>query len=164
MDQSTPASASPRAPSKFTPALFEAVVENILDGSDTKVAIEREGISARHFYRKIKEQPALARRFKDAQTERDQIRYTPRVEEAERELHRRGVQGWEEPVFDVKGQFCGTRPRYSDACLIFLLKSLRPDRYAESPSTLIQQNTLQGEKENTRQMIASWRQRLNTRE
>ncbi len=49
----------------------------------------------------------------------------------EAEAHRRAVEGWEEPAGWYRGQAGGMVRKYSDVLLIFLLKSLRPDRYRE---------------------------------
>lgn len=100
-----------------------------------------------------------AHRFKDAQMQRDKLRNAKRIESAEAELHRRGVDGWEEPVFDIKGNHCGDKRRYSDACLIFMLKSLKPDVFAEKPQTLVQNNVNVHAKDE-KQIMADWRQRL----
>ena len=49
----------------------------------------------------------------------------------EAEAHRRAVEGWEEAVGWYKGEAGGTVRKYSDVLLIFLLKSLRPEKYRE---------------------------------
>ena len=49
----------------------------------------------------------------------------------EAEAHRRAVEGVEEQVGWYRGVAGGTVRRYSDVLLIFLLKSLRPERYRE---------------------------------
>ena len=115
---------------KFSNALFERVVKNLIQGSDTHPAIEKEGISKSMFYLELTKRPELAHRFKEAQYQRDKVRNAKRIESAEAELHRRGVDGWDEPVFDIKGNHCGNKRRFSDACLIFMLKSLKPDVFA----------------------------------
>ena len=144
---------------KFSLALFERVLSNILDGSNTHPAIEKEGISKRHFYRQIAHNVELATRFKEAQLQRDKVRNAKRIEEAEAELARRGIDGWEEPVFDIKGNHCGNKRRYSDACLIFMLKSLKPEVFADRPQALIQNNVTIASKEE-KEILAEWRQRL----
>ena len=45
-------------------------------------------------------------------------------------LFRRGVVGWEEPVYQ-SGRLVGSSRRYSDACLIFALKAADPAKYRE---------------------------------
>ena len=49
----------------------------------------------------------------------------------EDEAYRRAVEGWEEPVGWYKGKAGGVVRRYSDTLLIFLLKGLRPEKYAD---------------------------------
>lgn len=144
---------------KFSLALFERVLANILDGSNTHPAIEKEGISKRQFYRHVSTHPELADRFKQAQLERDKVRNIKRIEEAEKELHRRAVEGWEEPVFDIKGNHCGNKRRYSDACLIFMLKSLKPEVFADKPQALVQTNVNIATK-SEEEILADWRKRL----
>jgi hypothetical protein len=144
---------------KFSQALFDRVCSNILDGSNTHPAIEKEGISKRQFYRHVSHDPILAEKFKVAQNQRDKVRNAKRIEEAEKELHRRAVEGWEEPVFDIKGNHCGNKRKYSDACLIFMLKSLKPEVFADKPHTLVQNNLAIATKSES-EILASWRERL----
>ncbi|WPJ95247.1 hypothetical protein SH580_17635 [Coraliomargarita algicola] len=144
---------------KFSAALFERVVGNLIRGDDTHPAIEKEGIGKSQFYLELTRRPELANRFKEAQIQRDQVRNAKRIESAEAELHRRGVDGWEEPVFDIKGNHCGDKRRYSDACLIFMLKSLKPDVYADKPQALVQTNVNIHTKDE-KEILADWRQRL----
>jgi hypothetical protein len=144
---------------KFSVALFERVLRNLIQGSDTHPAIEQEGVSKSLFYLELTKRPELAHRFKDTQLQRDKVRNAKRIESAEAELHRRGVDGWEEPVFDIKGNHCGNKRRFSDACLIFMLKSLKPEVFAEKPQTLIQNNVSVSHKEE-KEVLAEWRQRL----
>lgn len=144
---------------KFSIALFERVVANLIHGSDTHPAIEKEGIGKSQFYLELTRRPELAERFKQAQVQRDKVRNAKRIESAEAELHRRAVDGWDEPVFDIKGNHCGNKRKFSDACLIFMLKSLKPDVFAEKPQTLIQNNVSVSQKE-AKEVLAEWRQRL----
>ena len=48
----------------------------------------------------------------------------------EQEIHRRGVEGWEEPVYHG-GQQVGVVRRYSDTLLIFLAKGMMPAKYRD---------------------------------
>ena len=150
-------------PRKFSRALFDRVVANIIrDDKDTLDAIRLEGISTSHFYAEIENHEGAAqlkREFKEAQIRRDAVRNTRRVEEAEAELHRRAVRGWTEPVFDIKGNHCGEKPRYSDACLIFLLKKWRPEVYDDKPAALIQNNVAVATGD-ARKILDAWRERL----
>jgi len=52
------------------------------------------------------------------------------VDLAEAELYRRAVEGTLKPVF-FRGEECGTIREFSDAALIFYLKSRRPGVYRE---------------------------------
>lgn len=49
--------------------------------------------------------------------------------DVELEIHRRAVEGWEEPVYQ-RGELVGTITRYSDKLLELRAKGLMPDRYA----------------------------------
>lgn len=57
------------------------------------------------------------------------------AENLEREAFRRGVEGWEEPVF-YKGVEVGSIRKYSDALLILLLKARRPEWFASRSGSL----------------------------
>jgi hypothetical protein len=48
----------------------------------------------------------------------------------EQEARRRAVEGTNKPIF-YKGEVCGTVTEYSDILLMFLLKGVRPDKFAE---------------------------------
>ena len=48
----------------------------------------------------------------------------------EQEIHRRGVEGWDEPVYHG-GQQVGVVRRYSDTLLIFLAKGMMPAKYRD---------------------------------
>lgn len=57
------------------------------------------------------------------------------IDAAEAEAYRRGIEGWDEPVFgrigkDQDGQV-GTMRRYSDAMLALILRGNRRDKYGE---------------------------------
>jgi len=151
-----------RLGSKFTPELFEEVIENIQENYYTISAIEKAGISTRHFYRKLQNEPELTQRFKEAQMQRDKIRNAERVEKAETELARRAIDGWAEPVFDIKGNHCGDKQRFSDACLIFMLKKLKPEVYADTPQALIQ-NNVNVVKRESHELVSEWREMLGAK-
>lgn len=144
---------------KFTRSLFERVLENLDEGCNTHSAIEKEGISVRHFYRELKKQPEWAHAFKHAQIERDQIRNTLRIESAEAELHRRAVEGWDQQVFDQDGHLKGSRRRYSDQCLLFLLRSLKRDRYGDQ-ATVVQNEINLTPQMTAQETLRQWRSQL----
>lgn len=57
------------------------------------------------------------------------------IDAAEAEAYRRGVEGWDEPVYgrvarDQDGEI-GTIRKYSDAMLGLILKANRPEKYRE---------------------------------
>lgn len=144
---------------KFSVALFTRVLAHIEAGDLTEPAIEKEGISARQFYKRIETVPDLRQRFREAQLARDRVRNVRRIEEAEIELKRRGIEGWTEPVFDAKGNQCGERRRFSDACLIFFLKHHKPEIYGDQPTTVVAtQVNITPERE--KEILREWRQRL----
>jgi transposase-like protein len=60
--------------------------------------------------------------------------YEAAVEDAADALEleaRARAMGEQEPVFDKKGELVGHRKKASDLLMIFLLKGLRPDKYAQ---------------------------------
>lgn len=148
---------------KFSESLFDRVLANINDGQPTYEAIEREGMKPRAFYQNLTRRRELTPRLQAAQLERDRIKNVQRLESAEKELHRRAVDGWEEPVFDIKGNLCGQKRRYSDACLIFFLKSLKPGTYADKPTTLVK-TEVNISPTDQKEILQGWRQRLGVTE
>lgn len=52
------------------------------------------------------------------------------VDMAESELRRRGIKGYDRPVY-YQGEVCGAVREYSDACLIFYLKGRRSDVFRD---------------------------------
>lgn len=144
---------------KFSVPLFERVLAHIVAGEATYPAIEREGLSPRRFYDQLTKHPELQPRLQAAQLDRDRVRNVKRIEEAEHELKRRGIDGWTEPIFDAKGNLCGERRRFSDACLIFFLKSHKPEIYRDQPTTVVAtQINITPERE--KEIMREWRSRL----
>jgi hypothetical protein len=159
MPIAVPKSAKPGRLSKFSRALFDRVVTAIRDGAPTATAIETQGIDHSTFYRHLQRQPDLVPVLQAAQLERDRVRNAARIEEAEQELKRRGIDGWTEPVFDARGQQCGERRRFSDACLIFFLKAHKPEVYSDKPTTLVAtQVNITADRE--KEILRDWRARL----
>lgn len=144
---------------KFSEPLFDRVLKNILDGQPTYEAIEREGMKPRAFYHQITRRPELTPRLQAAQLERDRVKNVQRLESAEQELHRRAVEGWEEPVFDIKGNLCGYKRKFSDACLIFLLKGHKPEVYADKPTALVK-TEVNINQADQKEILQGWRERL----
>jgi|GEM_PF-1997894 len=159
MPITVPKSEKPGQLSKFSTALFERVVADIRDGAPTASAIEKQGIDHSTFYRHLQRQPDLVPVLQSAQLERDRVRNASRIEDAEQELKRRGIDGWTEPVFDAKGQICGERRRFSDACLIFFLKAHKPELYSDKPTTVVAtQVNITADRE--KDIMREWRSRL----
>jgi hypothetical protein len=147
-------------PRKFSRALFDRVVQKLIHSDqNTLDAIRSCGISTSLFYKELQSRPELAAVFKEAQVRRDSVRNTKRIEEAERELHRRAVDGWDEPVFDIKGNHCGNKRRYSDACLIFMLKKLKPEVFEDRPAALVQNNVAIATGDE-KEILSRWREKL----
>jgi len=121
-------------PPKFSEALLERVLERVLDGEGTCNAVRREGLSYQAFYIQLARRPDLATRLTEAQNASKMLRDVQRVEAAEEELYRRGVLGWMEPVLDAKGNVRRYRWRFSNRCLLFLLKSLKRSVYGRRPT------------------------------
>jgi hypothetical protein len=72
---------------------------------------------------------ALTRRFAERWSEA----LDEAVERMEREAMRRGVEGYEQPVY-YRGRRVGKIKRYSDTLLMFLLRANRPEKYrADAP-------------------------------
>jgi hypothetical protein len=122
----------------FNRATFDRILTLISQNQmKTLDAVRSSGFSHATFYDWIKRQdaatdtPELFESLKRAQMDRDIILNQGKLEEAEAELKIRGVDGWEEPVFH-NGELCGTKRKYSDTCLIFMLKALDPAKYREA--------------------------------
>ena len=79
-------------------------------------------VGRRTHYDWIDRDPAYAARFEET--------HEAAVDDAEAELRRRGIHGYDEPIV-YKGEVVGTVKKYSDACLIFYLKGRRGDVFRE---------------------------------
>jgi len=86
------------------------------------LAAESAGICRDLHARWMKGGAAYRKAFEDA--------HERGIEAMESEARRRAVAGVQETVW-YEGIKCGTRQRYSDNLLMFLLKAARPDTYAE---------------------------------
>lgn len=71
-------------------------------------------------YRTIHEDPAFAAAFEEARR--------TFVERAEAEVYRRGMEGWEEPVYQG-GEQVGTVRKYSDVLLLANLNANAPEKW-----------------------------------
>lgn len=85
-------------------------------------ASQQTGVPRRSHYDWLENDPTYAERYAEA--------HDTAVDRAEQELRRRGVVGYDRPVFHG-GKQVGTIREYSDACLIFYLKGRRRDVFGE---------------------------------
>ena len=99
-------------------AFLKAYAESGLVG----LAAEAAGISRDLHARWLKSSAAYRAAFEPA--------HERAIETMEAEARRRACDGVVEPVYQG-GVKCGTRRRYSDVLLIFLLKAARPEKYAD---------------------------------
>ncbi len=152
----TPTTRRGRLP-KFSEKLFQRVLDNILDGELTRPAIEQAGITPPAFYRNLAKHPELQTRFAAAQEQRDYVTNVFRIESAEHELYRRGVEGWDDPVFNRQGKLLGYKRRYSNRCLLFLLKKRKPEVYGDKPQPPVNNHV----QISIPEIIQGWRNRLN---
>lgn len=89
-------------------------------------ACEAISVSRTHMYRVRKADPEFEKAWDAA--------YEIGTDAMEDTGARRGVGGWEEPVF-YQGVKCGTVRKFSDPMFIFAMKARRPDKYRERTST-----------------------------
>ena len=90
-------------------------------GTLTGAAIQC-GINRQHVYDWLKADDAFAAAFASSQERA--------VDLAEQELRRRGIAGYDKPVYQG-GKRVGAIREYSDACLIFYLKGRRRDVFGD---------------------------------
>ena len=85
-------------------------------------ATDTVGLSRQAHYNWMNHDPKYPEQFERA--------YASFCDRLEGEASRRAMLGYDEPVFQGGAQV-GTKKRYSDSLLIFLLKGSRPDKYAD---------------------------------
>lgn len=85
-------------------------------------AAQKVGVDRSAHYRWLKEDPAYAAAFAEAEVKA--------LDGLEREARRRAIEGTEKPVYQG-GKLIGTIREYSDTLLIFLMKGANPSRYRE---------------------------------
>ena len=89
-------------------------------------ALESAGLSWGELQAYKGRHPAIADLYQHArELMRDQ-----QIAQRERALLKRGVEGWEDPVYH-KGELSGTIRRYSDKCLEIGLKANQPKKYRD---------------------------------
>lgn len=91
-------------------------------GLPVRAALDASGYKRRTVYEWRDGDPEFRRRWDEA--------IAAAVEAMEAEADRRGVEGTLKPVF-YQGMECGYIREFSDTLLIFRLKGLRPDKYAD---------------------------------
>lgn len=111
-----------RGRSNRTPEKLAAFHEQLAATGNVTAAAEAAGIPRTCIYDWRAEDPEFAAAM-DASAQRG-------LDRAEDELARRGIQGWDEPVYQ-QGHMVGSVRRFSDTCLIFLLKNRRRDIYGD---------------------------------
>jgi hypothetical protein len=107
---------------KFTKQAKCKFIEVLRDTCNVSEAARAIGVSRGYAYQYKGEHADFSCLWDEAEQEA--------VDAVEMEARRRGVEGWEEPVF-YKGEQCGTIRRYSDRMLELLLKAHRPEKYAD---------------------------------
>ncbi len=85
-------------------------------------AAKQAGVSLRQHYNWLDRDPEYAEALQIAKEEATEV--------LEREAFRRGVEGWEEPVF-YRGEQVGKITKYSDQLLVVLLKGNKPEKYKD---------------------------------
>lgn len=101
---------------KFDDDLKASFIDRLRAHGNVSKAAAECGIASGTAYSHRADDPAFARDWDAALEER--------LDNAEEELYRRAVEGFDEPAF-YKGGKCGNIRRYSDSNLQFLLKSRR---------------------------------------
>lgn len=87
-----------------------------------RLAAKSSEASARSHYRWMADDRDYVTAFEEAQRKS--------CKALEEEARRRAVDGWDEPVYQ-NGKKVGTRRRYSDTLLIFLMKGNQPDKFGD---------------------------------
>lgn len=85
-------------------------------------AAKAADISRVSHYNWLKEDAEYVKAFAQAHQEA--------CDKLEAEARRRAIEGWDEPVFYEGGE-CGTKRKYSDTLLIFLMKGNNPTKFGD---------------------------------
>ena len=98
------------------------------EGVPWKEASAKSGVSWPQLSAYRLHYPTIHELWKAAKESGEELRQIQREEEADR----RGVLGWDEPVFDLRnGKVIGSVRRFSDRCLELKLKAADPQKYGE---------------------------------
>lgn len=92
---------------------------------NVRAACARAGVGKSAVYGRRSEDPEFEARWREALDDAGDV--------VEQEIFRRGVTGYDKPVFH-KGVRVATVREYSDTLLIFLAKGLRPEKYRDAVS------------------------------
>lgn len=106
----------------YTQEAYEAFLDVLASGLTVIDAAEAAGIPLRHIYKRREADPAFKAQWAEA--------YMIGNNALEKAARRRGVDGWNEPVFH-QGEVCGTVRKYSDSLLMFLMKARDPYKYCD---------------------------------
>ncbi len=119
------ASGLPRAlPARHGEGKKRAFLQHLARTGSVVEAASSAGFSDSYAHRVRKQDPAFAEAWDGAIRQ-----YEARlVERGEREAARRGIDGWEEPVYQG-GELVGHKRRYSDRLLLRTLEAHRPEKW-----------------------------------
>jgi hypothetical protein len=91
--------------------------------ANVTLACKAAGVERKQHYRWLDGDPEFATRFKQA--------YKAACDAVDAEIRRRGLLGYEEPVF-FQGRECGQITKYDSTLLIFFAKGLMPEKYKDN--------------------------------
>ena len=97
-----------------------AFLEAFVALGTVEAACRRVGVGRRTVYDWAEDDESFADRFQEARA--------AVADRLEQECRRRALDGTAEPVF-FEGRVVGARQRYSDLCLLALLRAYRPERF-----------------------------------
>lgn len=113
------------ARTKLTPKKRQAFLDALAAGDTVKHAALVVGLARGYVYQLRDEDGAFRLAWEAA--------YQEGTEAIEQEIKRRGVDGWDEPVYQG-GHRVGVVRKHSDTLLIFLAKGRDPDKWRENIS------------------------------
>lgn len=110
----------------FTQEKKEAFLEFLSSTGNITQAAQHAGVSRRTVY----DHKAADPDFEKAWDAAEQLG----LDAMEDEVTRRGVEGWDEPVW-YQGEQCGVVRKFSDTLLMYRLNGGRPEKYRQRVST-----------------------------
>lgn len=117
----------PRRPIERTPERDETFLAQLREGATVRVAATAAGYIRQSVYDYRADDEAFAKAWEEAKAEGDDA--------IRDEIKRRGVDGWDEPVF-YQGKEVSTVRKYSDRMLELLAKSRMPEFRDRTEMTL----------------------------